>query len=261
MEHEDRRHLRARVGCRRDFRRRHRLCHVHASACRPCRLEHAARQWPLGADFSEGALRVRQDRVRLLDRDARENAGAAVCRQRAAGRRGQTGRNRPQRLPDRRPHPHPADARPHARPCRLHLRPRQGRRRVLGRPDAFAAADALSGNVRQVRRRSGAGGDDAAQFHGALLRYAIRCAAPRISPPRRSERSGARAADFPARRYEFGHACIRDAFGRAGRRACDDRQAQSAGRIQRAQHPDGARPRALFRGRGAGSRRACAASS
>ena len=28
--------------------------------------------------------------------------------------------------------------------CRLHLRPRQGRRRVLGRFDALAAADALS---------------------------------------------------------------------------------------------------------------------
>ena len=67
----------ARVGCRRDFRRRYRLCHVHASACRPRRLEHAARQWPLGADVSEGALRVRQDRVRLLDRDARQDARAA----------------------------------------------------------------------------------------------------------------------------------------------------------------------------------------
>jgi glyoxylase-like metal-dependent hydrolase (beta-lactamase superfamily II) len=42
--------------------------HVHASACRPCRLEHAARQRPLGADLPEGALRVRQGRVRLLDR-------------------------------------------------------------------------------------------------------------------------------------------------------------------------------------------------
>ena len=76
-----------------------------------------------------------------------------------------------QRLPDRRPRAHPADAGPYARPCRLHLRPRQGRRRVLRRPDAFAAADALSGNVREVRRRSGAGGGDAAQLPGALLRH------------------------------------------------------------------------------------------
>src|SRR5947208_3000455 len=171
MEHEDRRHLCARAGCRRLFRRRHRLRHVHAPACRPCRLEHAARQWPLGADLSEGALRVRQDRVRLLDRDPRENAGTAICRQRAAGRRGQTGGDRPQRVPDRRPHPHPADAGPHARPCRLHLRPRQGRRRVLGRPDAFAAADALSRNVREIRRRSDAGGSHTARIPGALLRH------------------------------------------------------------------------------------------
>ena len=52
MEHEDRRHLYARAGRGRIFRRRHRLCHVHASACRSCRLEHAARQRPLGADLS-----------------------------------------------------------------------------------------------------------------------------------------------------------------------------------------------------------------
>src|SRR6266850_4863513 len=171
MEHEDRRHLCARVGRRRDFRRRYRLCHVHAPACRPCRLEHAARQWPLGADLSQGALRVRQDRVRLLDRNPRENAGAGVWRQRAAGRRGQTGRDRPQRLRHRRPYPHPADAGTHAGPCRLHFRPRQGRRRVLGRPDAFAAADPLSGIIREIRCRSGAGGNDAAQLHGTLLRH------------------------------------------------------------------------------------------
>ena len=171
MEHEDRRHLRARAGCRRDFRRRYRLCHVHASACRSCRLEHAARQRPLGADLPQGALRVRQDRVRLLDRNPREDAGAAVCRQRAAGRRGQAGRDRARRLRDRRPRAHPADAGPHARPCRLHLRPRQGRCGVFRRPDAFAAADALSGTIRQVRCRSAAGGGNAARLPGALLRH------------------------------------------------------------------------------------------
>jgi hypothetical protein len=79
-------------------------------------------------------------------------------------------------------------------------------------------------------------------------------------PRRRSERSGATAMAFPARRYERGHASIRDACDRAGRRACGDRQAQPAGRVQRAQHPDGPRPRALFRGHGARSQRACAAS-
>ena len=140
------------------LRRRHRLCHVHASACRSCRLEHAAGERPLGADLPEGALRVRQDRVRLLDRNARQDAGAAVRRQRAADRRGQTSRDRARRISDRRSYAHPADAGPYARPCRLHLRPRQGRRGVQRRFDAFAAADALSGNVREIRRRSGAGG-------------------------------------------------------------------------------------------------------
>jgi hypothetical protein len=33
------------------------------SACRSCRLEHAARQWPLGADVSERALCLQQNRL------------------------------------------------------------------------------------------------------------------------------------------------------------------------------------------------------
>ena len=45
---------------------------------------------------------------------------------------------------DRRPCPHPADAGSYAGTCRVHARPRQGRRRVQRRPDAHAAADALS---------------------------------------------------------------------------------------------------------------------
>ena len=45
-------------------RRRHRLRHVHAPARRPRRLEHAARQRPLGADLPQGALRVRRSRAR-----------------------------------------------------------------------------------------------------------------------------------------------------------------------------------------------------
>ena len=38
--------------------------------------------------------------------------------------------------------------------CRVHLRPRQGRRRVQRRPDALAAADALSRTVAEIRCRS-----------------------------------------------------------------------------------------------------------
>ena len=197
MEHEDRRHLRARAGRRRDFGRRHRLRHVHASACRPCRLEHAAGKRPLGADLPEGALRVRQDRVRLLDR---RRTRKRRCRRLATAccRSSRPGRPRSSRddLPDRRSRAHPADAGPHARPCRLHLRPRQGRRRVLRRPDAFAAADALSGTVRRsstsIRRRRPVRG----AISWSAIATPIRCAAPRISPRRPPEKSAAPATDL-----------------------------------------------------------------
>jgi glyoxylase-like metal-dependent hydrolase (beta-lactamase superfamily II) len=234
-----------------DFRRRHRLCHVHASACRPCRLEHAARQRPLGADLSEGALRVRQDRVRLLDRNARENAGAAVCdsvlpvveaRQAEIVRDDYAIGDHTRILPT-----------PGHTPG--HVAFTFGR----GKDDAVFSGDLMHsplqtrypGIVRQVRRRSGAGRDDAAPIHGALLRQR-HAVLHRAFPLAVGRKDPAQAAmDFPARRYERGHASIRDACDRAGRRACDDRQAQPAGRVQRAQHPDGPRPRALFRGRGA----------
>ena len=80
-------------------------------------------------------------------------------------------RNRVQRFRARRSWAHPADAGPHARPCRLHLRQGQGRRGVRRRPHALAAADALSRTVAEIRRRSEAGGRDAAQLSGALLRH------------------------------------------------------------------------------------------
>src|SRR6266436_1094210 len=66
---------------------------------------------------------------------------------------------------------HPADARPYAGTCRIHIRPRQGRRGRQRRPDALAAAGALSRTVDEIRCRSGAGGQDAARFPGALLRH------------------------------------------------------------------------------------------
>ena len=51
----------------------HRHGDVHAPARRPCRLEYAARQRPLGADVPECAVRFQQDRLRAfpqaLDRD------------------------------------------------------------------------------------------------------------------------------------------------------------------------------------------------
>jgi hypothetical protein len=76
----------------------HRLRHVHASACRPRRLEHAAGKRPLAADLSERPLRVRQGRIRLLGRAEREGASAAIRRQRAPGGRGQAGRDRRRRF-------------------------------------------------------------------------------------------------------------------------------------------------------------------
>ena len=83
-------------------------------------------------------------RIRLLDRAECEGAGSALRRQRAADRGSQQGRDRPQRSSDRRPCPHPADAGSYAGTCRVHVWPRQGRRRIQRRPDAHAAADALS---------------------------------------------------------------------------------------------------------------------
>src|ERR1700704_3612807 len=56
----------------------HRFRDVHASACRSCRLEHAAGKWPLGADVSKRALCVREKRIRLLDRTTREDAFAGL---------------------------------------------------------------------------------------------------------------------------------------------------------------------------------------
>ena len=41
-------------------------------------MEHTAGKWPLGADLSECTLRIRKERVRLLDRTECEDAGAAL---------------------------------------------------------------------------------------------------------------------------------------------------------------------------------------
>ena len=113
---------------------------------------------------------------------AREDASAAVCRQRAAGRRGQAGRDRARRLRDR-------------RPCRILPTPGhtpghvafafgrgKDRRRGHRRPDALAAADALSGTVARNstsirRRRPRRGGAS-----WSAIATPTRCAAPRISP-------------------------------------------------------------------------------
>ena len=72
---------------------------------------------------------------------------------------------------------------------------------VQRRPDALAAADALSGTVGEIRRRSGAGGRRRGAVSWSAIATPTRCAAPRISPRRRPGRSGARATGFRARRW------------------------------------------------------------
>ena len=83
------------------------------------------------------------------------------------------------------------DAGSYARACRVHLRPRQGRRRGQRRPDAFTAAGALSRTVSQIRCRPGRCGGDAARLPGTLLRHrhavlhrAFSLALDRQNPPR-----------------------------------------------------------------------------
>ncbi len=79
---------------------------------------------------------------------------------------------RDQRFFDRRSRPHPADAGSYARPCRLYLRQAARTTPCLpGDLDALAAADALSGAVAEIRRRSEAGGGDTPQLPRALLRH------------------------------------------------------------------------------------------
>ena len=77
-----------------------RLRDVHASACRPCRLEHAADQRALGADLSEGALSDGARRIPALGGRAPGNSAhtgqsrrvrgfGAACRRGRPGRRQQ----------------------------------------------------------------------------------------------------------------------------------------------------------------------------
>ena len=56
---------------------RHRHRHVHPSARRSRRLEHAAGKRPLGADLPQGALSVLQDRAGLLAGGERQGRAAA----------------------------------------------------------------------------------------------------------------------------------------------------------------------------------------
>ena len=106
VEHEDRRQLYARAGGGGfsvgdiDFV----MCtHLHVDHVGwNTRLENG--RWV--PTFPNARYVFGEERIRLLERTACEDGGAAVRRQRVAGRRGQAGRDRAQRLCDRRSRPH-----------------------------------------------------------------------------------------------------------------------------------------------------------
>ena len=79
---------------------------------------------------------------------------------------------------------------------RVHFRPWQGRRGFQRRFDAFAAANALSRTVSEIRCRPGAGGAHPAQFPGGAIATPTRCAAARISPRLRPGKIRRRADGF-----------------------------------------------------------------
>ena len=114
LAHDEVRSLREEPGRHGLGRRRHRFRHVHASAHRPCRLEHAARQRPLGADLPQGALRLRRSRARLLDQAPEGRCDGCPLGHRlgAADRRRQPRRHRQERARLQRSR----HADPHARP-------------------------------------------------------------------------------------------------------------------------------------------------
>ena len=176
---------------------RHRLRDVHASARRSRRLEHEAGRRPLGADLSERALSVRQGRIRLLDRAERQGtrcrrSPTACCRWSMPSRAEIVGND-------------------FAVGDHLRILPTPGHTPghvafALGRgkDDAVFAGDLMhsplqlhaipicrrnSMSIRRRRPRRGA-------ISWSAIATPIRCAAPRISPRPRPERSAARGNGF-----------------------------------------------------------------
>ena len=154
------------------FGRRHRLRDVHASACRSRRLEHAAGKRPLGADLPEGALRVRQAGIRLLDRAEREGARCrpsptACCRWSRPGAHEIVGND------------HQIGDHVRILPTPGHTPGHVAFTFGRGKDDAVFAGDLMHSPLQtrypelsvEIRRRSGAGGNDAAQLPGTLLRH------------------------------------------------------------------------------------------
>ena len=97
LAYEDRPDLHVGPGVGRHYGRGYRLCDAYPSAPRPCRLEHAAREWTLGANIPERPLCILRSRARLLDATKRAKSDRLHRRQRSADRRGRSGRVGPQR--------------------------------------------------------------------------------------------------------------------------------------------------------------------
>ena len=173
---------------------RHRLRHVHASARRSCRLEHAAGERPLGADLPQGALPVLQDRAGFLAGGERKKTDLPQIVDSVIpiveAKRVRPGHQRPCAGRPGRADP---DARPHHRPLRGHAgQGRQGRGDHR-RPDPHAAAGALSRAGDAGRLRPGAGRGDARRRSWRPIATPTRCAASRISRRRRAATSSAGA--------------------------------------------------------------------
>ena len=147
-----------------------RLCDVYPSAPRPRRLEHAAREWTLGANIPARPLCVLRSRARLLDGTKRARSGRLHRRQRSADRRGKSGRAGPQRPRPQRSCPIAADARAYARPFRRAPRQVRPRRRRDRRSYPLTLAGPLSRALVQTRLRSTASRPDPPRIFGTVLR-------------------------------------------------------------------------------------------
>ena len=198
---------------RRRHRRRYRHRHVHASARRPCRLEHATGERPLGPDLSQCQISLLEKGIRILGRGPSRDPARPDEGQRSADHRRQKGRARHQRLCRRRPHPADPDPWPYTRSlCRL----RRAQWRPGGvhrRPDPFADSGALPGSGDAGRLRSGAGGSRPGAGFSSATATPAPCAARCTSRRPRSGTSSAgatasaasRSAIRPARRPSRGH--------------------------------------------------------
>ena len=151
--------------------RGHRLCHVHPSARRSCRLEHAAREMAAGfrlfprpaTFFREGEYGYWAEQHAKTPIDAIADSVLPIVEAKRADL--VTSGTCPGR-----PRPADADAGSHAGPFRCLSRPRRRRGGADRRPDPFAAAGALSGTGDARRLRSKAGLGDPARLSRALLR-------------------------------------------------------------------------------------------